>query len=301
MGGAGTVTAASLTLNAVQGIGASGNEIKTTASGNLSATNTTSGDIFLKPTGGVTLGGTGLSIDEQVAGGTISVAAGGAIVIAGDVKVSGLGSFHGDLGRDRGTCGVFCGSRTITGATVKLGMGGTTTAIGLAAGPVPVLTAATTLLDARSSAGVVVLGNTGNVNATAQGTGGLVNLTNTGTLTTTGTGIASSNSTVTVSSTDNMFIGHAITGPAGVALTVTGAEKTLTHTAGSIDGANAAITLSADKMALTGGTIGNAIGDLVTVKGNALGNATNLGSTVDTAANTLELSNAELTTRSRAR
>ena len=293
-------TAVDLSLNAKTGIGVLGTPIVIgTVTGSLSAINgPTSGNIALS-TGAITLGGVAAVIDEKVAGGTIMVTSSANITIGGNLSVSGVGASTITLNATGtildGTAGA-AASGTLTAATINLG---TTSATAVGAAGDPIATA-TANLNAKSSAGAVVVTNNfaGLTNLSAQAAGGLVNIANTnaGGSLATAAAIMSDVSSVTVSSSGNMSIGHAITGPTGVSLTVSGAENTLTHTAGLIDGTNAAITLTADKMVLTLGTIGNAIGDSVTLKGSVAGNAINLGSAVDTTANTLELSNTELNT-----
>ena len=298
----GTSGTTNLALNAHTGIGTLAAPVVIgTLGGNLSAVNGPnaggSGDIALS-TGAITLGASSAVIDQQVAGGAIAVTSSGDITIGGNLAVSGGGASTIILDATGAIAEAAANAGTLTAATIKLGTAGTTTAIGSAGATGPIMTAATTLLDARSSAGDVWLSNTGNLSdANAQAIGGLVNIANTGTLSTTTGILTSTTGSVTVSSTDNMSIGNTVTGPTGVSLTVSGAERILTHSAGSIDGTNAPITLTADKMALTGGTIGSASGDAVTLTGNVAANAIVLGNVAtNNTPSTLELSNTELNT-----
>jgi hypothetical protein len=82
-------------------------------------------------------------------------------------------------------------------------------------------------------------------------------------------------------------------GTAAVTLTAGGADSALTSNA-VITGSSA--TLTADRMILNGGTIavGSGAGNIITLVPFSNGRLINVGSTTDVAANTLELSNAEL-------
>ena len=146
----------------------------------------------------------------------------------------------------------------------------------------------------NSTAGDVQFTNTGALGVTAQTTGGNVTIGNTGTLSSTGA-ITSTGGNVTLTSTGDMSIGHAVTGGSGVDLNVTGVDKFINHTAGTISTTNSAINLVADKMALSGGTV-NAGNATITLRPNAAAGKIDIGSVTDLAAGTLELSSAELAT-----
>ena len=66
---------------------------------------------------------------------------------------------------------------------------------------------------------------------------------------------------MTIGSSGNLSIGHAVTGPGGVALTVTGAGNSLTHTAGTISSTDTAINLRADVIDLAAGTVNSGAGN----------------------------------------
>ena len=290
---AGTLTASTgnLALNADAGIGVIAGPapvVVSAPSGTVSATNVSSGDLYLGTPGAVTIGVADFALDQQVADGAVRVDSGGDLSVGGDVSVGGAGSLElNAVGTIERTAG------TLSAATLRLGTStpATTTAVG--ASGVPILTAATTLLDARATSGAgVFISNAGNVNVTAQATSGAVDIVNAGT--TTSAGDLSADTTVTVSSSDALSIGHAVTGPSGVTLGVTTADLPFTHSAGAIDGADSNIAITADRMALSGGTIGSTATDLVTLR--PLGAATQIALGGADAAGVLGLTDAELNT-----
>lgn len=289
LGGAGilTTTTGNIVLNAATGIGDIGTltRVRVNAAGTISATNTTLGDLFLAPTGNATVGVAGFSL-SQWAGGALRVDAGGNLTVGGDVN-TGAGSLElnavGTITRTAGT---------LTAATLRIGASGTATTIGISAAT-RILTAATTLLDARASTGVgVFIQNTGNVNVTAQATAGAIDILNTGTTTSSAGGLISG-TTVTVSSSGALNIGHALTGPTGVSLAVTGAGGLFSHTAGIMDGTDAPISIVADDMSLAGAGIGSASADIVTLRPQTGARVITIGA--DTVG-TLGLTDAELDT-----
>jgi mucin-19 len=289
LGGAGilTTTSGNIVLSAATGIGdiVTLTRVRVNAAGTISATNTTSGDLFLAPTGNATVGVVGFGL-SQWAGGALRVDAGGNLTVGGDVN-TGAGSLElnavGTITRTAGT---------LTAATMRLGTSGTATTIGVSAAA-RIITAATTLLDARSSTGAgVFLQNTGNVSITAQATAGAIDILNTGT-TTSAVGGLISGTTLTVSSSGTLSIGHVLTGPTGVSLFVTGAGGLFSHTAGTIDGTDAPISIVADDMSLTGAGIGSAATDIVTLRPQTAARLITIGA--DTVG-TLGLTDAELDT-----
>ena len=294
-----TQNAGDLVLTATKGIGTlAAPVIIGTVAGNLSADNqtgATAGDISLK-TGTLTIGSVGTNILERSTG-TIQInatnAATDSLTVGGDISAPGAG---GTIILNAGTGGTITRTGgTLTASTVQLGV---TSAQSVGASGTPIVTAATTLLDARAGAGDVWVSNTGNVNATAQATGGLVNLLNSGTLTTATPVITSSTSSVTVSSTDNMSIGHNVSagGTGTVNLSVSVAQKQLSHTAGTISTGNGAINLTADNMSLAAGanTIAAGSGKAINVTTTTAGNPIDLGSALGPTSGKLELSAAEL-------
>ena len=142
---ANTLTVDNLSIDAENGIGSAATALRVN-SNTISAVNHTSGDIYLSFIGNTTVGGIGQTIDNQVAGGTIGIAATGNLIIANDFTVAGTGTVsldaNGTITRTGGT---------ITANTVNLGTNGTTTAIGAAGTPVivssPNITATTTTGD----------------------------------------------------------------------------------------------------------------------------------------------------------
>ena len=93
--GAGTLNAAAdLNLYAINGIGSvSGNGILVgTVGGALSATNTTSGDLYLQTTASVTLGVAGISLQQQANLGELRVDSTGTITIGGDLTSGQAGN-----------------------------------------------------------------------------------------------------------------------------------------------------------------------------------------------------------------
>jgi hypothetical protein len=120
-------------------------------------------------------------------------------------------------------------------------------------------------------------------------------LLDTGVMTITGPLVASTYKLV-LENSGGISNNSAISGNYGIVLNA--GTGTITNTAGSITntgGTTGFISLTADKMALTGGTISGGAG-YVGIYNSTLTNAINLGSSVDTTANTLELSNTELNT-----
>jgi hypothetical protein len=251
---------ANLTMNAVSGIGSITGPspvIIGTVGGNLSATNTSSGDLYLSTTGigTITLGGTNPAL-SQFAGGNLRLDAAGPVVIGGNLGVAGPGgsvtiNATGSITRS--------GASTITAETISLGRNGGTTAIGSLA--FPVLTAATTLLSAGATTGAgVFLTNTGNVSLDADAATGAVSVTTTGTLGTGGD--ITAGTTVALTSSSAMTVNQTVTGPNGVSLAATGAGANLTHSAGTIGSTGTAISLTADNMALSGGTVNPGAGSV---------------------------------------
>ena len=289
LGGAGilSTTTGNIVLNAATGIGDIGTltRARVNAAGTISATNTTSGDLFLAPTGNATVGVAGFGL-SQWPGGALRIDAGGHLVIGGDVN-AGAGSL--ELNAD-GTITRTAG--TLTAATMRLGTSGTATTIGDSAAA-RIITAATTLLDARSSTGAgVFMQNTGNVNITAQATAGAIDILNTG-MTASAAGGFISGTTVTVSSSGTLSVGHVLTGPTGVSLIVTGAGGLFSHMAGTIDGTDAPISIVADDMSLAGAGIGSAAADIVTLRPQTAARLITIGANT---VGTLGLTDAELDT-----
>ena len=168
-----------LTLNAGMGIGNT-NAITFTAD-SISADNTTLGSLALAPTGTITLGGGGNTINQQVVGGTLSVNSGGDIVIAGDVTVSGGGASTVDLDA---TGTITRTDGTVIAETINLGQAGTTTSIGESGPPTdkPVLldgkflnidSTGDVLAEGVGAAATQLAGTTGNITFLQSGAGDL--------------------------------------------------------------------------------------------------------------------------------
>ena len=154
---ANTLTVDNLSIDADTGIGSSTTALRVD-SNSISATNSTSGDIYLSFVGNTTVGGVGQTIDNQVAGGAIGIAATGNLIIANDFTVAGTGSVSLDA---NGTITRTAG--TITANTVNLGSNGTTTAIGGSGTPVIV---SSPNISATTSTGDIYLQNDQAVNLT---------------------------------------------------------------------------------------------------------------------------------------
>jgi hypothetical protein len=93
----------------------------------------------------------------------------------------------------------------------------------------------------------------------------------------------------------NVTINNAVNAGAGsITIRAPGAGNTLTNNAAIANSGGNPIALTADRMALAGGTITSLGGGRITLRSLTPGELIDLGSTTDTAANTLELSNAEL-------
>ena len=236
MSGAGSLAAGgNLSLSAVSGIGsiAGPSPIRLgTVSGNVSATNATSGDLFLSTSGAVTLGVAGFGMSEW-GNGTLRVDSGGLLTIGGDVSVGGAGSTGSIALNAAGAIARTTG--TVSANSVSLGLSGATS-IG---------TALAHILVSSPNAG-------GALSATSSSGG------------------------IWIDHDKSVTVSQNMTGPAGVTLTMSAAGATFTQTAGTIDGTDAAITITADKMALSGGTIGSAATDLVTLRPSRTLEAMNL-------------------------
>ncbi len=237
-----------LTLTSAGGIGASGlnNAIEIgTATGGISATNTSAGDIYLATDGDITLGGATTSIDNQVSGGTISVASGGNISIAGDVTVSGGGASTVSLSAN-GTILNSGAGGTIGAATVSLGSAATTD-IGETGGNGPLQTAAGTLnITQGGGPGEVNISNT------------FVGTANVATLTVD----AANDASVTIVSSDSLSV---------PGLTGSGAQ-TYEATAGALT-VGGALSVDAGGISLTGGTGISLSNGLTTAGGSILVNS----------------------------
>jgi len=288
--GVGTLTSDTglLSLSAASGIGsiAGARPVVVDPKGSFTASNTGLNDLFVKTIGNVTLDA-GFALTEQ-SGGQLRLDSGGNLGIAAPLSVAGAGSIA------LNAVGTITGSgNAVSAATVTLGANAATS-IGLSGAPI--WTAATTLLDATTTAGAIWVSNSGNVTVTAQANGGLLDLANTGTLTS--GGAISSSAGINLVSSGDVSLGHAVTGTSGVAVQVTGAGGTISHTAGLVSGTNTTILLRADRMLLRAapgtGTLGTA-GSTVVIRPETTGRLIDLGSTTDLAA-ALELSTTELAT-----
>ncbi len=268
----------------------------------------------------------------QTAGGTVNINAGGSLSSTGGaITITNNGSSSPLLIAAAVNAGAGNVSLSATGAQITesgAGLVNTSGTLTTSSQIGQTLNGANTVgsFNATNTAsGAVALTNTGNltINAISQSGGGSVTVTNTGTLNTGGAmsttgGTALAPADISLSSSGAMTIAHDITTNTfgTVNLTVTGANTLLSHTAGALNNStNGNVTLTADKMALSGGTIGQVgltgapaavasaaivvnTGSIktVTLKGTTASNAIDLGSTVDTTSGRLEISQAELAT-----
>src|SRR6185436_52625 len=153
--GAGSLNATTdLNLYAINGIGSTaGNGILVgTVGGNLAATNTTSGALYLQ-TGTVTLGVAGISLQQQASGGELRVDSSGDIVIGGNLT-AGV-SNNGTITLNAAGTITRPSTGTLTAQTVNLG---TTSATAVGASGAAIVTS-TANLNAASSAGDIWLSN----------------------------------------------------------------------------------------------------------------------------------------------
>ncbi|HPE35968.1 MAG TPA: hypothetical protein PK625_02390, partial [Spirochaetales bacterium] len=260
-----------LSLEAVSGIGVipAAPVAIGTVGGTLSATNTTSGDLYLS-TGAVTLGGTNPAL-SQWAGGALRVDSSGNIVIAGDLDVGPAGSIA--LNATGTITEQTAGAGTLIAGTVNLGSAGGTTIVGDASAPI--LTQAANLAGAASTGGFW--------------------LSNAGSAVTAGT--ISAGTVLDLRSTSGLGLGHAVSGGSSVTLTVTDAGGTLAHTAGTISSGAGSVTLAADTMNFAVATSITAA-TAVAIYPNDLARPVSLGA--GALAGSLGLSDAELDTISTA-
>ena len=121
------ITAGTATLSAAQGIGAAGAADIDTTIGTLVATNTTSGDIFVHETNGLTIGGTG--VRTLAGGGNINIDVdAGNLAVNSVVTANGAGTLA--LNADAGTIALSAavsstsGAISITGDAVNQNAGG---------------------------------------------------------------------------------------------------------------------------------------------------------------------------------
>ena len=191
------------------------------------------------------MAGSGAAISQRT-NGSVRVDSGGDLVVGGNVNV-GTGTLtlnaSGAITRFGGI---------LTAATLNLGAAGGATAIGVSG--TPIVTAATSLLDARATTGAgVFLTNTGNVNLTASAASGAVNVVNTGSITTAPGGILAG-TTIDIASDSGIAIGHAVNAGGAVNMSVSGAAGAFSHTAASLASTGGAISLSANLINLSVGS-----------------------------------------------
>ncbi len=270
-----------------------------TVGGILTANNSTSGHINIETTGAITLGDGSNVTFSGVPGNELRVVSGGTMTLAGDLNsVGGTLTLeaNGDILEQS------AGASTLTAATINFGTVGTHTIDNIGGADAPLLTSATTALTALAD-GDIYLENTGNLGAfRAVSTGGLVDMLNTGELKTSGVLSARDTFTITTQSgvagalsSAALTVTGNLTGTNGVYLTA-GDGAMLSHTGGVIDGNDAEIHLVADRMELAGTSIGNAAGDKIFIDTNNPAINIDLGSGINTSANTLELKAAEINT-----
>ena len=268
----------------------------------------TNAPLYLTASGNLLLPATSISTGS----GALSLVSGTSLATAAPLSSSSSVSLTSNGGTLTVSHNLTGGSVSLTSSAAVVGtsaISGSSLAIGAVTGvamsgasAVQSVSIANTTSGAISYAGSSVgSGNSLSITAanSGAGTGAIAIAETTGSLATAAGGIVAANAgaTVTLTSVEGMSIAHAVTGPAGVTATVTGPGATLSHSAGVIDGTDAPLILEADKMALAGtGAIGSATTDSLTLRPHAMTEAILLGSAVDTAPSTLELSQAELNT-----
>jgi hypothetical protein len=196
-------------------------------------------------------------------------------------QITQAGSGYGTLSlRAGGAIQSGVAGAAVVGTSLALQAG---TGIG-SSGPVTPLETQVAKFAARNSAsGAIQINNTGNVIVgTVDGVAGLSNAN--APIDLNGTGGAG-----------NVTVNNPVSAGAGsITIRVPDAGGTLTNNAAISNGGGNPISLTADRMALAGGTITATGGGRVALRSLTAGELINLGSATDAAANTLELSDAEL-------
>ena len=247
-------------------------------------------------TGGLTIGtGAGFSTQGVTAGGAVSIGqntAGGITVNQNVTSTGGLTKIEIPSGT---------GTLTVSGGTTVSGNGDQVDTFGGAimlngnitdnnasgihvGGAAPGSITGTGII---STSGLLTTSSLGGTNLSGANTVGSLNASNT----TSGNIAFTNNAAFTASGVANTAAGGSIS------LTDTAANTMLTNPTNPISTSNGTITLTADKMnlAVSTGTINAGTGSVI-LQSYTTANAIDLGSTVDTTASTLELSQAELGT-----
>ncbi|MBE0621635.1 MAG: S-layer family protein, partial [Burkholderiales bacterium] len=199
---------------------------------------------------------------------TVTAGSGGAVTFNGSVGATRLGNVTITRAKDLTIQSGF-NAKTLTQSQGATGAPSTTPSSG-----------ATTINGAVNT--------TGN---TSLATSGELNVTGAGSIT------AGAGSTVTLTAGGDMRLSGSVTAPAGATLNVTGTDRILKQTGGTVATTNSAVVLIADEMELTSAI--NSGSGAVTLKPNNPADAIQLGvatAATNNAAATLELSDSELNT-----
>ncbi|MCX7142725.1 MAG: hypothetical protein NT123_16980, partial [Proteobacteria bacterium] len=256
------------------------------------ATVSTSGPIDVNASGAITLNNTvttatGSTVTLNATGGTT---VSGALTAPGGFTSTSGGNFINTaaITSANGSASVSAGGDLTANANISAQTGITAKAGG-AFSNIAAITAAAGPVSITSTGG---FSNSGSIS----GSSGVTASAGT-TFSDSGTITAGSGASVSATSGGDMTISGNVTGPAGVTLKVTGADRILTHSGGTISSTNSAVSLIADEMVLTS-TV-NAGSGAVVIKPNNAADAIQLGAAAaatNNAASTLELSNSELNT-----
>lgn len=286
------ITSGNAVLTAATGIGTSANPIETTLS-NLEASGG-SGGVFITNTGNLAIGGLSGVDGVSATGNNIAVTTAGSMTVNEPVANTGTGNItltasltslnlNANVTASGGN-----GNITLNAATDILQNVGSVAAAGSGAvdynastlGVSGVLTMATGT-QATSGSGLITMDAIGDISLQLVTTGGSIVVT-------------SSNGNVTAN--DVAATANDIDGGTGVTFNLQGNDKLLTIAAvANVNSGSGGVTASADKMNLAGSI--TSAGQTVTLQTGNSGTSTDaikLGSGTDAAANTLELSDAEL-------
>ncbi|MBE0627388.1 MAG: hypothetical protein IH606_21525, partial [Burkholderiales bacterium] len=240
-----------------------------------------------------TLSGKDIDLAGVTATGFMNMTATGTATLAGPVTAGG--SFTATTNVLDLTGSISAGTTVVASAT------GNMTIAGNVSGPSGVtLTAGNFSNSAAIKAAIGAIGITSGgsfLNSGAIGGNGGVTVNVGGALTSSGTITAGAGAGVMATSVGDMTISDNVTGPSGVTLNVTGADRMLTQNGGTIGTADSPIALVADEMILTSAI--NSGGGAVTLKPNSTADAIQLGvaaASTDNSAAMLELSDGELNT-----
>jgi hypothetical protein len=278
------ITADKLAMKAAIGIGAgSGGAIETQVN-SLEAASTTGG-VFIDNTGALTLGG--------VTGAINGVTVGGA---PGDIRITATGTITAATAGDNVT-----GPGNVT--LVATGAGSDIVVNGIT---VSTTNGTTTLQAGRDillgTGGTAAIVNTGGTSSAALTAGGKVVVDNGSALNAFGTGTVSATAGTDISVLHSTLPNAQIASASGTITLTTGPGGTFTLDSDNLSsalrstlaGTGANITVSADRILLTTLDSIRAGTGIVTLQPVSPGRLIDVGSTTDAAPNTLELSNAEL-------